>query len=188
VRPIALSLLLIAACGPSAPPVVSTDTEREVKVAFEKWCASQVAGRVEEVYRGMSAQLISDWLYGRLCDAGDERMRRLRRDLAGQASDDLDVWFIANRSRNADRPTALPPSVLITPWLFSAFKLYYEPMKRQMKYEYERLEVVSVVVDSFGATVAVRNKAFGGTDRYMMVFEGEWKVDHHKEPDAQIPK
>ena len=180
-------ILLVAGCS-SAPSQQPTDQEREIRRAFEAWCAHIVAGRVEEVYRGMSVMMISEWLYLRLGDAEEPVMRKFRSQLAQDAGEEIDVWYVTNKSRNADRATPLPIVVLNHPALYQCFATYFEPLRERMKHEFSRVEVAQVYADVTGATVVVRNKAFGGNDRYMMVYEGGWKVDHHAEPGALLAK
>lgn len=181
-------LLVIAGCTSSTPSEAPTDQEREVKRAFEAWKSHVVAGRVPDVFGGMSTMMVSEWLYQRIGDPEDAVMRKYRSQLAGAPSEDLDVWFVDNKRKNVERPAPLPASVLTQPWLFKCFAAYYEPLRERLKYEFSRVEVSHVYADASGATVVVKNSAFGGTDRYVMVYEDGWRVDHHKEPGALLPK
>jgi hypothetical protein len=180
-------IVVLASCS-SSSPVTTTDEERAVQRAFESWRSDVIRGKVERIYRAMSSLMISEWLYQRLNESADPVMRKHRSSLYGSPSDDLDLWWISNKSRNLDRPSSLPRSVLDSPWLEQCFTDYFVPLRERLKAEFEKLEVSAVYVDALGATVVVRNKFVQGSDRYVMVYEGGWKVDHHKEPDAQLQK
>lgn len=156
--------------------------------AFEAWRGAILAGKVEHIFAGMSTMMVSEWMYQRMADPTDTELRKHRPRLQGPASDDLDVWYVDNRSRNPERPSRLPASILTNPWLFEVFKAYYEPFKEAMKDLYKNCEVAAVYVDETGATVVVRNKVINASDRYFMVIEGTWKVDGHKEPGLRLPK
>ncbi|MBI2901655.1 MAG: hypothetical protein HYY17_15840 [Planctomycetes bacterium] len=189
-RRFAWLLALLGACvpGSGSSPVTTTEEEKAVKRAFEAWRAAIVAGNADEVLRGMSSTMISDWLYVRLGDANDPVLAKQRRRLTGAPSDDLDLWYVDNKSRNPERPSRLPISVLNSPWLPQTFKEYFEPEKAGAKRQYESIEVSSVYVDSLGATVVVRNKISQASDRYVMVYEGGWRVDGHIEARGVLPK
>jgi len=190
VRPLAIFAALAAGCSSSSSPPAPAPTseERACQRAFEAWRAAILAEDVEKIFLGMSSMMLSEWMYQRLSDPDDPVLRQFRPRLRGPASDDLDVWFVDNRSRNPQRPSRLPGSVFVTTWLYEAFKVYYEPFKASMKNLYESCEVAAVYVDAAGASVVVRNKMIKASDLYIMVYEGGWKVDHHKEPGPHVPK
>ncbi len=183
-----LALALLAGCTGPSSPVATTDQDREVQRAFETWRSNVVAGNAEKVYRGMSTMMVSEWLFVRLRDPADPIMAKSRGQLRGAESDDLDVWFISNRRSEGDRPSALPGSVLASPWLFECFTKYFEADREKLKDEFSRLEVANVYTDGSGATVVVRNPKYAGTDRYVMANEGGWKIDRHIEPAPLLPK
>lgn len=183
-----LAVALLAGCAGSSSPVATTELDREVQRAFESWRSSVVAGNAEKVYRGMSTMMISEWLFVRLNDPADPIMAKSRGQLRGAASDDLDVWFVSNKRSEADRPSPLPASVLASPWLFECFTKYFAVDREKLKDEFSRLEVANVYTDAAGATVVVRNPKYTGVDRYVMVNEGGWKIDHHTEPAPLLPK
>jgi hypothetical protein len=182
-----VALLGLAACEGSAPVAVSAD-EKSAQKAFEEWRLAIVNWQPEKIYRGLSVGMISDWLYQRLNDSEDSVMRKNRGKLMGEASDDLDIWYVTNKAKNPDRPTLLPGSVLQTAWLYHCFEEYMRPFKDRLKQEYVNVEVSAVYVDSLGATVVVRNKVYQGSDRYVLVFEAGWKIDEHIEPKGLLTK
>lgn len=183
-----LGLLLLAGCAGSSPSVTTTDQDREVRRAFESWRSSVIAGNAEKVFHGMSTMMIAEWLFVRLNDPADPIMAKSRGLLRGAASDDLDVWFVANKRSEAERPGPLPASVTASPWLFECFTKYFEADREKLKDEFSRLEVANVYADAAGATVIVRNPKYTGVDRYIMVYENGWRVDHHIEPAPLLPK
>lgn len=172
-------LLLLAACtgGPSERP-----EETGARRRFEAWCDAVVRMDIDQIWAGMSAGLKSQWLYDRLTDPADQDMPAWRRELKGAADQELELWILRNKELQASRPVALPRSLLGHPWLLATYRRYHEPMKERMAREFQKLKVIQVAADKDGATLVVKNPATGGSDRYIMVWEGEWKVDRHLEP------
>lgn len=183
----AAAILVLAACEGTVPPAL-TDDEKAAQRSFEDWRQAIITWQPEKIYRGMSVAMISDWLYQRIDDPEDPVMRKHRSQLQGTASDDLDVWYVTNKTGKRERASLLPNSVLATKWLFQCFEEHLKPFRERLKQEYQGVEVTAVYVDSLGATVVVRNKVFQGSDRYVMVFEGGWKIDEHIEPQGLMTK
>lgn len=184
----ALILLACGACSDGSGPVAVSPDEQTAQRSFEAWRRAIINWEVEKIYAGMSSAMISQWLYQRVDDPEDPVMRKYRHQLQGEASDDLDVWYVTNKSERKGRVSVLPNRVLATKWLYTCFEEYMTPFRQRLKKEYEGVEVTAVYVDSLGATVVARNKVFQGTDRYVLVFEGGWKVDEHIEPQGLLTK
>ena len=181
------ALLLLTACNTSSPITTSSE-ERAVQNAFENWRKAIIAGKADQVFYGMSSAMVSEWLFVLVHNGDDATLRKHRPRLSGQASDDLDVWYVTNKNRNTERPSRLAMSVLGSKWILDLFTAIFELEKARARVEYENIEVSAVYVDSLGATVVARNKVVQASDRYVMVYENGWKVDGHIEPRPQLPK
>ena len=172
-------LVLLAACtgSPSERPE-ETDARRR----FEAWREAVIRMDVDQVWAGMSSGMKSQWLYQRLTDLTDQDMPAWRRELKGAADQELELWILRNKELQESRAVVLPRSLLSHPWLLATYRRYYEPMKSRMVQEFQRLKVTQVAADKGGATIVAKNPSTGGSDRYILIWEGEWKVDRHLEP------
>lgn len=170
-----LLFLLPASCGSDVkdPTVAATQ-------AFQDWVKAFVDGKGDLVFNGMSDGLKSGWVFDRLAES-DPAARRWRGELTGIPRTELDLWLGLAKKRNDGRKDNLPPSVLTHPSLAELFKTYFVN-ESGLRMQMSRLSIGQAFADDTGVTIAVKNGQ-GSTELYGLIVEnGGWKVDAHREP------
>lgn len=169
-------LALLAACG-STPKEQEAD---EIRTTFEDWIDANVRGDVEASFTGMSAGMVSHWLW-RLFEVEDSTIMKARADLKGTLRTDLDLWLgYHQKHRKGNRAERLPRSVLQSTWLRELYTAVFKSQQKIVKSRFSRLRILDVYVDASGATVSAK-VGEGPTELFAMAIEGDrWKIDGHR--------
>lgn len=177
-RKLVALVALLASCEPFEQR--NDMQEEDARDAFRHWQDLIIAGKMAESVQMMTWSYKSQWLYDRLTE-GDPLALQWRVKLQGNARTDLDLWIPqAATNTSLGRVRTLPPTVQADATLDPLFIRYLEDAALDLRYEFRKVEIVSVSVDRRGVSVQVRNSR-GEPEMYAMVIDGgRWKLDHHR--------
>ena len=164
-------------------PPENPAAKASARVAFESFRSALMARDGTAALGMMSVQMVSNWVFTRMVDKGDERFPKLVEQLESGARTDLEYWYRRNRNVPPDfgsaRPEVLPETVLRSRWLADAWNVYYREDAEQQKLFAQAMEIAEVYTDGDGATVLVKISGAPSKMYGLVIENASWKLDHY---------
>jgi hypothetical protein len=154
-----------------------------VREQFEAWRLSTINGDFMAHYQGMTAQLVSDWLWRRSEDKNDTTILKWLAALEGQPRKVFEIWREHNNKYKPERAEMLPNEIITSNWLTRCYEDYFKAEFEGIKQQMSISRVKEVAVDAQGATV-VTSLMGQKSERWVMVvcIDGKWRVDGYIPP------
>ncbi|HEX7900439.1 MAG TPA: hypothetical protein VF950_21905 [Planctomycetota bacterium] len=181
---VGLALALVA-CEELPPE--RTPEQIRVEDAFMAWVNHLAKGNADAAYRGLSEQNKSQWMFD-LLRAEDRAAHAWRLTLEGRTRTDVDLWLNYFKDKRDGRVEKLPTALLDDPGVLNVWRSTFEAQKEIIRIQMSRLTISEVFAEAAAASIIVRNIE-GKSEMYQMIFERNgWKVDHHRQTVAEVPR